>query len=157
MSPSRRRLLGSLVAVALLVVLAVLYVKGVLPLPQAWQLQPASKPLCYVSPKDPTYIKPEPGKDPEGHELVPVYPTQPGAKPAGPAVAPPAAERKIKYWVSSMDPKFVSDKPGKDPMGMDLVPVYEEAPAAAAPAAPTGATGATGRKIKYWVSPMDPG
>jgi Cu(I)/Ag(I) efflux system membrane fusion protein/cobalt-zinc-cadmium efflux system membrane fusion protein len=36
--------------------------------------------------------------------------------------------RKIKHWVSSMDPKYVSDKPGKDPMGMDLVPVYEDAP-----------------------------
>ena len=27
-----------------------------------------------------------------------------------------------------MDPKYVSDKPGKDYMGMDLVPVYEEEP-----------------------------
>jgi Cu(I)/Ag(I) efflux system membrane fusion protein/cobalt-zinc-cadmium efflux system membrane fusion protein len=26
-----------------------------------------------------------------------------------------------------MDPRFISDKPGKSPMGMDLVPVYEDA------------------------------
>lgn len=32
---------------------------------------------------------------------------------------------KIKYWVAPMDPKFRKDKPGKSPMGMDLVPVYE--------------------------------
>jgi len=38
----------------------------------------------------------------------------------------PSGERKIKYWKSSMDPTFVSDKPGKDAMGMDLVPVYED-------------------------------
>ena len=36
-------------------------------------------------------------------------------------------ERKIKYWVAPMDPNFISDKPGKSPMGMDLVPVYEDA------------------------------
>lgn len=33
--------------------------------------------------------------------------------------------RKIKHWVAPMDPTFVADKPGKSPMGMDLVPVYE--------------------------------
>ena len=35
-------------------------------------------------------------------------------------------ERKIKYWVAPMDPAYISDKPGKSPMGMDLVPVYED-------------------------------
>jgi RND family efflux transporter MFP subunit len=35
-------------------------------------------------------------------------------------------ERKIKYWVAPMDPTFRRDKPGKSPMGMDLVPVYED-------------------------------
>ena len=36
-----------------------------------------------------------------------------------------SAERKILYWKSAMDPSFVSKAPGKDKMGMDLVPVYE--------------------------------
>lgn len=36
------------------------------------------------------------------------------------------SERKIAYWVAPMDPNYVSDKPGKSPMGMDLVPVYED-------------------------------
>ena len=35
-------------------------------------------------------------------------------------------EPKVLYWVAPMDPNFRSDKPGKSPMGMDLVPVYEE-------------------------------
>ena len=30
------------------------------------------------------------------------------------------------YWVAPMDPNYQRDKPGKSPMGMDLVPVYEE-------------------------------
>ncbi|MCV2883393.1 efflux RND transporter periplasmic adaptor subunit [Aestuariibacter sp. AA17] len=30
------------------------------------------------------------------------------------------------YWVAPMDPSYRRDGPGKSPMGMDLVPVYEE-------------------------------
>ncbi|WP_226596851.1 efflux RND transporter periplasmic adaptor subunit [Marinobacter nauticus] len=30
------------------------------------------------------------------------------------------------YWVAPMDPNFKSDKPGKSPMGMDLIPVYDD-------------------------------
>lgn len=35
-------------------------------------------------------------------------------------------EKTIKYWVAPMDPNFRRDEPGKSPMGMDLVPVYDE-------------------------------
>jgi Cu(I)/Ag(I) efflux system membrane fusion protein/cobalt-zinc-cadmium efflux system membrane fusion protein len=38
----------------------------------------------------------------------------------------PKTGKKIKYWVAPMDPKYIRDEPGKSPMGMDLVPVYEE-------------------------------
>ncbi len=34
--------------------------------------------------------------------------------------------RKIKFWQAPMNPSFTSNKPGKGPMGMDLVPVYED-------------------------------
>jgi RND family efflux transporter MFP subunit len=34
--------------------------------------------------------------------------------------------RKILYWKDPMDPTYISGKPGKSPMGMDLVPVYED-------------------------------
>lgn len=30
------------------------------------------------------------------------------------------------YWIAPMDPNYRSDKPGKSPMGMDLIPVYGE-------------------------------
>lgn len=35
-------------------------------------------------------------------------------------------EKKILYWVAPMDPNYRMEKPGKSPMGMDLVPVYED-------------------------------
>ncbi|MBB5211700.1 efflux RND transporter periplasmic adaptor subunit [Microbulbifer hydrolyticus] len=34
-------------------------------------------------------------------------------------------EKKILYWVAPMDPNYRREGPGKSPMGMDLVPVYE--------------------------------
>lgn len=37
-----------------------------------------------------------------------------------------AGESKPLYWVAPMDPNYRRDKPGKSPMGMDLIPVYEE-------------------------------
>ena len=42
---------------------------------------------------------------------------------------PPAVadgEREILYWRAPMDPNYTSDRPGKSPMGMDLVPVYAD-------------------------------
>ncbi len=45
-----------------------------------------------------------------------LYFSAPSADSGGPA---------ILYWVAPMDPNFRRDGPGKSPMGMDLVPVYE--------------------------------
>lgn len=53
-----------------------------------------------------------------------------------------SSEPKILYWVAPMDANYRRDKPGKSPMGMDLVPVYAEDEKAAP-------------KILYWVAPMD--
>lgn len=39
---------------------------------------------------------------------------------------PDKREKKIKYWVAPMDPTYIRNEPGKSPMGMDLVPVYED-------------------------------
>jgi len=52
------------------------------------------------------------------------------------------AEPEILYWVAPMDANYRRDKPGKSPMGMDLVPVYAEAEKSEP-------------KILYWVAPMD--
>ncbi len=38
-----------------------------------------------------------------------------------------AEEKDVLYWVAPMDPNYRRDKPGKSPMGMDLIPVYADA------------------------------
>ena len=43
--------------------------------------------------------------------------------------AEPSTEKAVLYWVAPMDPAFKRDKPGKSPMGMDLVPVYADSSA----------------------------
>jgi len=35
-------------------------------------------------------------------------------------------EKKVQYWVAPMDASYRREEPGKSPMGMDLVPVYED-------------------------------
>ena len=42
-------------------------------------------------------------------------------------VANAADDREVLYWVAPMDPNYQRDKPGKSPMGMELVPVYANA------------------------------
>ncbi|MZI94170.1 efflux RND transporter periplasmic adaptor subunit [Vibrio sp. CAIM 722] len=37
-----------------------------------------------------------------------------------------AGNKQPLYWVAPMDPKYKRDKPGKSPMGMDLIPVYAD-------------------------------
>ncbi len=54
--------------------------------------------------------------------------TQPVSAPTPSQPRPPAehaSKGKILYWRAPMNPSYISDKPGKSPMGMDLVPVYE--------------------------------
>lgn len=69
----------------------------------------------------PQVIQDEPGDCPIcGMALTPLKDSTPAAAGSAPG------EKKIKYWVAPMDPNYVSDKPGKSPMGMELVPVYED-------------------------------
>ncbi len=73
----------------------------------------------------PQVVQNEPGNCPIcGMRLVPVKGSGNGA--AAVPSPQPKGERKVKYWRAPMDPNYVSDKPGKSPMGMDLVPVYED-------------------------------
>ncbi|MFH1239519.1 MAG: efflux RND transporter periplasmic adaptor subunit [bacterium] len=60
------------------------------------------------------------------------------------------APRKIIYYRNPMDPAITSPVPIKDQMGMDYVPVYEEA-------TPTKSGQEAGQgKILYYRNPMDP-
>jgi Cu(I)/Ag(I) efflux system membrane fusion protein/cobalt-zinc-cadmium efflux system membrane fusion protein len=83
----------------------------------------------------PQVIQDEPGNCPIcGMRLVPVRNSGGSAAvvtdAAGSAEGQPGSpqgDRKILYWRAPLDPTYISDKPGKSPMGMDLVPVYEDA------------------------------
>jgi len=75
----------------------------------------------YTCGMHPMIITDEPGLCPICNmELTPMK-----EETAGGAAAP-KGERKVKYWVAPMDPTYIRDEPGKSPMGMDLVPVYED-------------------------------
>ncbi len=70
----------------------------------------------------PQIIKKEPGNCPIcGMKLTPIHGS--AAKAGG--------ERKIKYYRSTMMPGEVKQSPGKDSMGMDMVPIYDDAEASA--------------------------
>jgi len=82
----------------------------------------------YTCGMHPNVIQKGPGECPICHmKLTPLRAADDaGAEAGGPQ------ERKVLYWRSSMQPDLVSDRPGQDAMGMDLVPVYaEEAESAA--------------------------
>src|SRR5664280_283399 len=101
--------------VLVLGIVGLLYLSGILHL-NPGQAKP--KALCYVSPKNPNFIKEAPGKDPEGNELLPVFATPAAGPPpaSSPAVAPIASkEPKTRLWRCPMHPEIVRDKPGKCP------------------------------------------
>jgi len=78
----------------------------------------------YTCGMHPQVIEPKPGNCPIcGMKLTPIR------KQA--STKAPSAERKVKYYKSTMTPGEVSPTPRKDSMGMDMVPVYEEEAAAA--------------------------
>lgn len=85
----------------------------------------------YTCGMHPNVIQDKPGNCPIcGMKLTPIKRST-GAAPAAAA----SGERKIKYYKSTMIPGEVRDTPGKDSMGMDMAPVYEDEAAAADAAA----------------------
>ncbi|MCB1124928.1 MAG: efflux RND transporter periplasmic adaptor subunit [Verrucomicrobiae bacterium] len=79
----------------------------------------------YTCGMHPQIIRDAPGNCPIcGMKLTPMR-REPGLG-SHPAGVPTNGEGKIRYWRAPMDPTYISDKPGKSPMGMDLVPVYED-------------------------------
>ena len=80
----------------------------------------------YTCGMHPNVIQEGPGNCPIcGMNLTPLN----GAPDQGSASSTQAAtstgEKKILYYRAPMDPTYISPKPGKSQMGMDLIPVYE--------------------------------
>ena len=67
-------------------------------------------------------------KDEKKREWTHVLPSPAIAadEPLKAGMTDPKTGKKIKYWAAPMDPTYIRQEPGKSPMGMDLVPVYEE-------------------------------
>lgn len=84
-------------------------------------MEPAEAGQLWTCGMHPQVIQDRPGTCPIcGMALTPVA----GSGAQAPTMS---GERKIKYWWDPMmSPPYISDQPGKSPMGMDLVPVYED-------------------------------
>lgn len=89
---------------------------------RAEKAKPKSGAKLYNCPMHPTYTSDKPGDCPIcGMKLVPMESQD---VPAETLAAPPA--KKKTMYRSTMAPNEVSDKPGKDSMGMDMVPFEVE-------------------------------
>jgi len=75
--------------------------------PQVMQDKPGNCPIC-------------------GMKLTPIRQEATRAETAGKAETAGQERKILYYWDPMMNPPYVSDKPGKSPMGMDLVPIYED-------------------------------
>jgi len=83
---------------------------------------PSDAEQLYTCGMHPNVIQKGPGLCPICHmKLTPLRAGDDGGGPDEPQ------ERKALYWRSPLRPDFVSDRPGQDELGMDLVPVYAAA------------------------------
>jgi len=82
------------------------------------QITEGSGNTLYTCAMHPHLAEEDPGSCPIcGVDLVPI-----GGSDTGPG----SSERRILHWRAPMNPSFISEEPGKSPMGMDLVPVYAD-------------------------------
>ena len=79
----------------------------------------------YVCPMHPQIVKGEEGSCPIcGMDLVLKEAVEEAPKKSKKQAS--KKEKTILYWVAPMDANYRRDEPGQSPMGMDLVPVYDE-------------------------------
>lgn len=101
--------------------------------PQVIQEGPGNCPICGM--------KLTPVKSESTSQAEPQHQEAPGKLQRTEQKAAGQEGKKILYWRAPMDPTYISDQPGKSPMGMDLVPVYEgEEPGASGTIAVNAAT-----------------
>ena len=93
---------------------------------EAMTADTAKETQLWTCPMHPQVLEKEPGLCPICNmKLVPVAAEESPA-PKTAARKEGKKERQVKYWQAPMDPTYISDRPGKSPMGMDLVPVYAD-------------------------------
>jgi multidrug efflux pump subunit AcrA (membrane-fusion protein) len=106
----------------------------------AEQTKAEAKAKLYQCPMHPTYTSDKPGDCPIcGMKLVPIAAEE---QPASTQAAP--APKKKTMYRSTMMPNEISEKPGKDSMGMDMVPFEVEE---------SGAVTEVGGRIQVKISP----
>ena len=89
---------------------------------------PAKEKTLYTCGMHPQVVQDHPGDCPIcGMKLTPIRKPAEGSQVGATA---PSGERKVKYYKSTMMPGKARQTPGKDSMGVDMVPVYEEQAAA---------------------------
>ncbi|HIJ61826.1 MAG TPA: efflux RND transporter periplasmic adaptor subunit [Rhodospirillaceae bacterium] len=95
------------------------------PPPAVQTAAPARTVIYYKDPGGKAEFSPDPKKDGQGRDFLPVYADEePQAMPA--AVAePPKGKGRILYYRNPMGLADTSPVPKKDSMGMDYVPVFE--------------------------------
>ncbi len=94
--------------------------------PQSKAKQSAERTIIYY--KDPTGkadYSPDPKKDAQGRDYLPVYADEEAAATPEPPPPPPKGRGKILYYRNPMGLADTSPVPKKDSMGMDYLPVYE--------------------------------
>ena len=89
------------------------------------EAQVTSKKELWTCSMHPQVIQDHPGTCPICHMTL--VPLKSAESVSDSATVPEKKERKIKYWWDPMmNPPYISKTPGKSPMGMDLIPVYDD-------------------------------
>ena len=103
------------------------------------------KKVMYRSTMMPDEVSDKPGQDSMGMDMVPYEVEEPAGtgQPAEKAAEKPVLKKKTMYR-STMNPGEISEKPGQDSMGMDMVPFEVEE---------SGAVTEVGGRIQVKISP----